>query len=154
MVVTNLFAVIQTLFLAVWFGSMVYSVVVVQQFQFKAEDPEEIEEMGQMMADGSRQRIARLAIIAGISGVMAAITRAVHTPAPGGAWVALMIVKAVLFVVACAAFGFQSWWVWPKRIFARTEEMPGIRRTFFTLSLTMAVTLGAILAIDVVAQSL
>ncbi|WP_460695399.1 hypothetical protein [Nocardia thraciensis] len=151
---TNLFAVIQTLFLAVWFGSMVYSVVVVQRFQFDAGDPEELEEMGQMMADGSRQRILRLAIIAGICGVVAAISRAAHTPAPGGAWIWLMIAKLALFLVACAAFAFQSWWVWPKRIFARTEEMPEIRRTFFALSLTMAVTLGAILAIDVVAQSL
>ncbi|WP_280397097.1 hypothetical protein [Nocardia carnea] len=154
MVVTNLFAVIQTLFLAVWFGSMVYSIVVVQQFQFTAEDPEEYEEVGQMMADGSRQRILRLAIIAGIAGAVAAMSRAMDTPAPSGAWVALMAVKVVLYIGAVTAFAIQSWRIWPKRIFALPGEMPGIRRTFFALSLTMAVLLGAILAIDVVAASL
>jgi len=153
MVLTNVFAVIQTVVLAAWFGSMVYSIVVVQQFQLRAPDPENYEDVGQLMASGSRRRIIRLIVLITISGVGFVITRLHRDPAPSDTWVTLMWVKLVLFALAVCAFTYQSWWVWPRRIFALPAEMPGVRRTFLVTSLFMAVMLGLILAIDVVAAT-
>jgi hypothetical protein len=153
MALTNTFAVIQTVVLAAWFGAMVYSIVMVQQFQLRAADPDEFEDVGQLMASGSRRRILRLAVLIAISGTGLAISRATDTPRPSTEWIVLMCIKLVLFVIACGAFAYQSWWVWPKRVFALPAEMPGVRRTFLITSLVMTVTLGLILAIDVIAAS-
>jgi hypothetical protein len=148
---TIFFAAFQTIILAAWFGSMVYSIVVVQQFQLRAPDPETYEEVGQLMASGSRRRIARLAVLIAVSGTGLAITRLTHDPGPGDTWITLMWVKLALFVLAVSGFAYQSWWVWPRRIFALPAEMPAIRRTFLITSLFMAVMLGGILVTDVVA---
>lgn len=153
MALTNTFAVFQTVVLAAWFGAMVYSIVVVQNFQFHVADPENYEDVGQQMADGSRRRIARLAVLIAISGTAAAISRANVDPGPSTEWVVLMCVKLVLFVIAVGLFAYQSWWVWPQRIFALPAEMPAVRRKFFAISIGMAVALGLILAIDVIAAT-
>jgi hypothetical protein len=154
LVLTTFFAAFQTLILAAWFGSMVYSIVIVQQFQLRAPDPETYEEVGQLMASGSRRRILRLIMLITVSGIGLAITRLTDDPGPGGTWIALMWVKLALFVLAVSAFTYQSWWVWPKRIFALPTEMPRVRRTFLITSLVMAVALGGILIVDVIAAYL
>jgi hypothetical protein len=151
---TTFFAAFQTLILAAWFGSMVYSIVVVQQFQLRAPDPETYEEVGQQMASGSRRRILRLAVLIAISGTALAITRLTDDPGPSATWITLMWVKLALFVVAVSAFAYQSWWVWPRRIFALPAEMASVRRTFLVTSLVMAVALGGILVVDVMAAYL
>jgi hypothetical protein len=153
MLLTNTFAVIQTVVLAAWFGSMVYSIVIVQQFQLRAPDPENYEDVGQQMASGSRRRITRLIVLITISGTGFAITRITADPGPSDTWITLMWVKLVLFVLAVCAFAYQSWWVWPRRIFALPAEMPAVRRTFLITSLFMAVMLGLVLAVDVVAAT-
>ncbi|MBJ8338363.1 MULTISPECIES: hypothetical protein [Antrihabitans] len=153
MALTNTFAVFQTVVLAAWFGAMVYSIVVVQQFQLRVADPESYEDVGQLMASGSRRRILRLAFLIGVSGTGLAISRATADPGPSDTWVVLMCVKLALYVVACSAFAYQSWWVWPRRIFALPAEMPAVRRTFLITSLVMATALGLMLAVDVIAAT-
>jgi hypothetical protein len=106
---------------------------------FKNED--ELEEFTATLAQGARWKVlAGLSIIA-ISGVaLIALAR----PEPMTTrWLVLMTIKCVLFAIATVVFCWTSWWLWPRRIFARPEELPHIRRQFRVVAWTL-LTIAAI----------
>ncbi|OKI20271.1 hypothetical protein A6A25_38030 [Saccharothrix sp. CB00851] len=122
---------------ALWLGSMVYSLVVVQPrvARFFPDDGRR-EEFLLALANGNRWPV--VALIAGIvlTGGTVAITG-------DGAVSAGYTVAVVLDLVAAVVFADVSWRHWPARVFALPEELPGFRRGLTVRTVTMTVLVGA-----------
>jgi putative copper export protein len=121
---------------AVWLGSMVYSLTVVQpRVERFFPDPSRREEFLLTLANGNRRPV--VALIAAL--VLTDLT--IVAVRPGlrlGYGVALL-----LYVLAGAVFAYVSWRHWPARVFALAEELPGLQRRLRRLAWTMLVLVGA-----------
>ena len=51
-------------------------------------------------------------------------------------------------------FAHVSWQLWPERLFAKPEELPGVRRRFRRSALTLTVLIGAGLVLGAAADAL
>ncbi|MFH5228776.1 hypothetical protein [Antrihabitans spumae] len=149
----RIFAVSQAVMLSAWFGIMMYSIIFVQRFQLRSADPDAVEDIFQQIAHGARKMALQTIAVIAVTGTGLAVTRVLITPGPSAEWIVLMCAKLVLFLLACATFVYQSWWVWPKRIFAPPDEMPRVRREFLAAAVVIAVSLGSMIAVDVLAAS-
>lgn len=131
---------------AVWLGSMLYSLLVVQPraARFLAADDDRLEEFLTVLGAGNRRPV--LAIVAGLlaSGVLLA---AVLGPEP--AQVALLTAEGILLVIAAAVFARVSWRLWPRRVFALPSERPAHRAALHRHALTMVALVGAAFALAV-----
>ncbi len=83
----------------------------------------------------------------GASGIVLAAMEIGAAPAPSRLWVALILAKAVVLVVAVGLFAYVSWWLWPARVFAAASELAAVQRRFrsVALLLTGAVAAGVVL---------
>jgi hypothetical protein len=113
---------------AAWFGSMTYSLFVVQPraARFFAGDNDGYERWLVTLAAGNRWRV--LALVTGIAATGLALVL-VDARRVGAAWDLAVVTKTLLLAVALAIFSYISWWHWPRRVFATEAELPALRRT-------------------------
>jgi uncharacterized membrane protein len=124
-----LLAIAHALSSAAWFGSMFYSLTVMQPRakRFFATDAE-YEEFIATIARGARWKVLGAFAIVAITGVLLIV---VARPVPmTTGWLVIVALKCVLFAAAVAIFSYASWRLWPRRIFASPQELPGIQRRF------------------------
>jgi hypothetical protein len=151
---------------AVWLGSMVYSLGVVQPRVGRLfGDPARAEEVYREMAAGNRWRVIALIALLAASGVGLVPLLAGGLPGPHGEasraglagergdawWWTLIAAKAGLLVAAAAGFWWVSWRGWPARVFALPAELPALHRRFRRVALVMTGLVGAAFVLGVVA---
>lgn len=127
---------------AVWLGSMVYSLGVVQpRIGRLFPDPVRAEEVYRELAAGNRWRVVTLIVLLAGSGAGSAAVMAASGPRPAAWWIAVGL-KAGLTVVAAACFWWVSWRGWPARVFALPAELPAAQRRFRRVALIMTALVG------------
>lgn len=126
--------------LAVWSGSMAYSLVIVQPRLVRAlgHDDDLVEHLLFVMGANNRRPV--VAIIVGLFLTLAAIA---VTRDLGTAGTALVVAEAALLATATAVFANVSWRLWPARVFALPEERPGHRRALRRHGIAMTGLAGA-----------
>jgi hypothetical protein len=106
---------------AIWLGSMVYSLLVVQPRVARFfPDESRREEFLLALAHGNRWRVVALVGVLMLSAVAVILT-----------WPRVMTGYAtalVLYAAAAAVFVNVSWRHWPSRVFALPDELAGFRR--------------------------
>lgn len=144
-VLRAVFVVAHTGAAAVWLGAMAYSLAVVQP-RAQAFLGERYERFARTLAAGARWKVLGLVAALALSGG-GLIGLEVADDGPGGFWWTLVAVKAALLLAAVALFAYVSWWLWPSRLFASPERLPGLQRRFahVAVALTAVVTAGLIL---------
>lgn len=133
---------------AVWLGAMVYSLWVVQPRAAAAlDDPEAF---SVALAAGARWKVVSICAVLAASGAgLIAIEDGAST-----AWTVLALLKVALLIVALALFWHVSWHMWPARLFALPEELPGHRRRFRAVAFGLTAVVGLAFVAGTVAQSL
>jgi hypothetical protein len=132
---------------AVWFGSMAYSLFVVQPRVGRLLPTDTAEDVYRELANGNRWRVVALIAVLALSGMGLVL-------APDGRpalWWALVGAKAVLLIAATALFWWVSWRGWPRRVFALPEEVPAVQRRFRLVAITMCGLVGSGFALGVLA---
>jgi hypothetical protein len=121
---------------AVWLGSMVYSLMVVQPRvdRFFA-DHERREEFLVTLANGNRWRVVALIAALVLTDLAILITRPELRLGYG--------IALPFYLVAGGLFMHVSWRHWPARVFALPEELPGFQSRLRRLAWTMLVLVGA-----------
>jgi len=119
----------------VWIGAMAFSVFVLHP---RAErffnGSSTFEDFIFTVVHGARWKV-----VAGIAGIVAsgiALTLQI-APRAAGAWGWIVGAKTSLFLVSAALFVYVSWVLWPRRVFASVEELPGVRRRFWWVGVVM-----------------
>ena len=119
---------------AVWLGSMVYSLMVVQpRVERFFPGPERREEFLLTLANGNRRPVVALIAALVLTGLGLLALR------PG----ARLVVALLLYLLAAALFAHVSWRHWPARVFALPGELPGYQRRLRRLAWTMLALVGA-----------
>jgi hypothetical protein len=139
---------------ALWLGSMVYSLGVVQPRVGRLfADPVRAEDVYRELAAGNRWRVVALIVTLVGSGIgLAALAAGDRGDrAADGWWWALIAVKGALAIVAAACFWWVSWRGWPARVFALPAELPALQRRFRRVALVMTGLVGAAFVLGVVA---
>jgi uncharacterized membrane protein len=141
-----LFAVAHLVLAACWFGSMLYSLVVVQPkvARFFADDTRR-EEFVTTLAHGNRWRV--VVLIAALILTAAGVVLTGRRPAAVGYGVA-----AVLYLGAAAVFANVSWRHWPSRVFALPAELPGYRRQLARQAWAMLLLVGTAFVVALAAS--
>jgi hypothetical protein len=135
---------------AVWLGSMVYSLGVVQpRIGRLFGDAAKAEDVYRELAAGNRWRVVALIGFLGLSG--AALVPLLSDDRGDGRWWTLIAAKAGLLVVAAGCFWWVSWRGWPARVFALPAELPALHRRFRRVALLMTALIAAALALGVLA---
>lgn len=133
---------------AVWLGSMVYSLGVVQpRIGRLFPDPAKAEDVYRELAAGNRWRVVAMIVLLGLSGAALPLD-------PGDRdtwWWVLIAAKAVLLLAAAAGFWWVSWRGWPLRVFALPPELPGLQRRFRRVAVTMTGLVGLAFVLGVLA---
>jgi hypothetical protein len=129
-------AVVHLTIAAVWLGSMVYSLGVVQPrvARFFA-DEERREDFLVRLAHGNRWPVVGLVGVLMLSAVLVMIT----SPRV----LAGYAVAIALYAGAAAVFVNVSWRHWPSRVFALPEELAGFRRRLRVQAWAMLALVGA-----------
>ena len=133
---------------AVWLGSMLYSLAIVQPraTRFLATDDDALEEFLTVLGAGNRRPV--VAIVAGLFATLAAVTL---LEPPSTAQAALFAAEAVALVAAAAVFARVSWRLWPRRVFALPEERPAHRTALHRHAIAMVALVGTAFALVVAA---
>jgi hypothetical protein len=140
---------------ALWLGAMAYSLFVVQPKLARmvavdtsaAEDAERAEDAQRILAHGNRWPVTGLIGLLWASG----IALAALAPERSAGWWFVLAGKAALLAGATALFWWISWRGWPRRVFALPAELPGLRRRFRLIALSMFGLVGAAYALGVAA---
>jgi hypothetical protein len=131
-----LFAIAHLTIAAVWLGSMVYSLAVVQPKVARFfDDIQRREEFITTLAQGNRWRVVGL-----IVALIATAAATIVTTSRAAIGYAVVI---GLYAVASAIFVYISWRHWPARVFARPEDLPWLHRQFRFLARTMLALVAA-----------
>jgi hypothetical protein len=134
---------------AVWLGSMVYSLGVVQpRIGRLFGEPARAEEVYRELAAGNRWRVLVLIVVLAGSGAGLA---ALQADGRAAWWWALTGAKAALAIAAAACFWWVSWRGWPARVFALPAELPALHRRFRRVALVMTWLVGAAFVLGIVA---
>jgi hypothetical protein len=121
---------------AVWLGSMVYSLVVVQpRVERFFPDAEHREEFLVTLAHGNRRPVVALVTALLVTDLAILVMR---PDVRLGFGIAL-----VLHLLAGSVFAHVSWRHWPARVFAVAEELPGFQHRLRLLAWTILVLVGA-----------
>jgi uncharacterized membrane protein len=135
----------------VWIGAMVFSVFILhpRAERFFASSAE-FEDFIFSVVHGARYKVlAGVAAIAA-SGVALALTHA----GAGQPWILLVAAKVVLLLVSLALFLHVTFTLWPRRVFAREDELPAVRRRFWWIGVVMIVCNTANMGLGVLARAL
>lgn len=151
-VVRSVAAVVHALAGAAWFGSMIYSLMVVQP-RAKAffNDDSRFEEFVATLARGARWKVLSafgIVLVSGLALIPVSATRPLR-----GWWLALLVTKMVLLAAALAVFCYASWYLWPSRIFAAPDEVPLIQRRFRRVGVALIILVGLAFALGVIAHA-
>jgi hypothetical protein len=121
---------------AVWLGSMIYSLTVVQP-RVDRFFPDHVhrEEFLLTLAQGNRRPVVALVAALLTTDLAVLVSR---PEVRLGYCIAL-----VLYLLAGAVFVHVSWRHWPARVFALPEELPGFQRRLRQLAWTMLGLVGA-----------
>jgi Flp pilus assembly protein TadB len=116
---------------AIWFGSMSYSLTVVQpKVATFFPDAEDREPFLVLLAHGNRWKVAGLVAVLIVTGLAVAVI--------SGRLVAIgYAIALLLYAAAAGIFWYVSWRHWPARIFAVSEELPSFQRRLRALATTM-----------------
>jgi hypothetical protein len=145
---TVLLALIHTGIGAVWLGSMVYSLGVVQPRIGRLFDsPARAEDVYRELAAGNRWRVVAMIVFLGLSGAALAFSGGDRSTT----WWALVAAKAALLLAAAALFWWVSWRGWPARVFALPAELPGLQSRFRRVALLMTGLVGLAFTLGVLA---
>src|SRR5262245_47002825 len=153
MIFTLCLSVLHGLAGAAWFGAMFYSLTVLQPRAAAFFDkPAQFEEFIAAVSHGARWKVLSAFAIVGLSGfgLLALLWPASASPV----WWTLIGVKIVLFLTALGVFIHTSWRLWPARILALVEEIPGYQRKFGLVGRTMIALIGLALALGIAAHRL
>src|SRR5262245_15698980 len=148
-----LFAVGHVLAGAAWFGSMFYSLTVLQPraARFFAT-PGQFEEFIAVVSAGARWKVLAAFAFVAVTGLALLV---LGRPGPvSSLWWALVGAKLGLFLAALAVFWYVSWRLWPARVVALPEEVPGIQRRFRRIGWSMIVLVGLNLVLGIIAHRL
>lgn len=129
---------------ALWWGSMAYSLFVVQPRLGRMVGDPRVEDTQRELAHGNRWPVVGLIAVLWLSGL-----GLVLVDTGSGWWWAGVAVKAGLLAAATALFWWVSWRGWPRRVFALPAELPGLQRRFRSVALAMFGLVGAALAVGV-----
>ncbi|GAA1039046.1 hypothetical protein GCM10009557_56670 [Virgisporangium ochraceum] len=133
---------------AVWLGSMVYSLGVVQpRIGRLFGDPAKAEDVYRELAAGNRWRVVAMIVFLGLSGAALILGGGDRTTT----WWALIAAKVALLLAAAALFWWVSWRGWPARVFALPEELAPLQRRFRRTAIVMTALVGLAFALGVVA---
>jgi len=133
----SLLAIAHLTLAASWFGSMLYSLTVVQpKVALFLPDEQRREELLTTLAQGNRWKVLPLIGALMLTAAGVALT-ASATVATG------YLVALALYAAAAAVFVNVSWRHWPARVFALPEELPGFRRSLTIQARTILVLVGA-----------
>jgi hypothetical protein len=133
---------------ALWFGSMAYSLFVVQpRIATMMSDPARAEEVYRTLAAGNRWRVVGLIAALWVTG---GVLVAFHNGPTGTGWWLAIGAKVLLLAAASGLFWWVSWRGWPRRVFALPAELPAEQARFRRVALTMAALVGAAFAIGAV----
>jgi hypothetical protein len=131
-----------------WFGSMAYSLFVVQPRLARAlGGPVRAEDAYRELAAGNRWRVVGLIAVLALSGAGLAV---LHDGRSAAWWLAVAA-KGGLLVAASALFWWVSWRGWPRRVFALPAEIPAEQARFRRVALVMAAFVGTAFVVGVVA---
>ena len=126
---------------AMWFGSMAYSLFVVQpRIAALMPDAAEAEEVYRTLAAGNRWRVVGLIAALWVTGGGLV---ALHNGPTGTAWWLAIGGKVLLLAAASGLFWWVSWRGWPRRVFALPAELPAEQARFRRVALAMAAFVGA-----------
>lgn len=132
---------------ALWWGSMAYSLFVVQpRLDRMVGDPARVEDAQRELAQGNRWPVVGMIAVLWLSGLGLVL---VEAGSDGWWWWAGVAVKAALLGAATALFWWVSWRGWPRRVFALPAELPGLQRRFRLVALGMFGLVGVALATGV-----
>jgi hypothetical protein len=124
---------------AAWFGALVYRTFFVDPKALEFfDDGSGYERFSLDLAHGMRRVVLAALLTSGLSGFALVGLRW----SPNDGWLALMIGKAGLWVIAFAVFAYISWVFWPRRVFATADEWVAIRRHGLALSMLMIAIAG------------
>jgi len=140
-------AILHALAAGAWFGSLYFSYAFLYPRAARFfESSRRFEEF--VATINFRQRywiIAGFTLIA-LSGIgLAAAPTLVLSPAARS----LLIAKAGLFVASFALFGYTSWVLWPRRLFAGSADLARIQRQFRTIGITQLTLATLMMALGV-----
>jgi hypothetical protein len=149
---TLLLAAVHALTGAAWLGAMIYSLTVLQPRAIRFFDgPERFEEFITVVSHGARRKVLAVFAITAVTGLGLVLLR----PGPVSAvWVVLVVLKTVLLVASLVLFVYVSWRMWPARVLALPEEIPGLQRQFRRAGLTMIALVGLNFLLGILAQRL
>jgi uncharacterized membrane protein len=134
-------AVVHGLVGAVWLGSMAFSLFILQP---RARDyfgnESDLEAFFATVGHGARWKVLSALGVMAVTGIALAVVRWPHPESTW--WFMLVGAKVVLFAAALGLFIHISWHLWPARLFASSQELPRLQRTFRRAGLTMVALAG------------
>ena len=136
---------------AAWFGSMFYSLTVLQPraARFFAT-PGQFEAFITAVSAGARWKVLGAFTFMGVTGLGLLVLR--WPASQSSSWLAVVAAKVVLFLAALVVFWYVSWRLWPARVLALPEEVPGLQRRFRRVGWAMIVLVGLNIVLGVVAH--
>ena len=136
---------------AAWFGSMFYSLMVLQPGVRRFFDTQgEREAFVATVSHGGRQKILLAIFLVAATGLLLCSIKGVGKSS--GLWLGLIITKALLTLGALGLFAYGSWVLWPARILASSADMPGFQRRFRLLGMTILLLVAVAFAAGIVAN--
>ena len=121
----------------IWVGVMVFSIFVLHpraEIYFTSDT--DFEDFIFTVVHGARWKVASGILAILVSGVGLAVWPG-HAFRDNDLWLALFGLKLLLFTVAAGSFIYVSWVLWPKRSFAKAEELPAIKSHFMRVGIVM-----------------
>jgi hypothetical protein len=135
--VSRVLLVAHLVLVATWFGSMAYSLGVVQPKVAKFfPDERRLEDFLLVLAHGNRWKVVGLLALITVTCVAVVITASARTVAVGYA------ASLVLYAAAGIVFAHVSWRHWPTRVFALPAELAGFRRRLRVQAVAMLALVG------------
>lgn len=133
---------------AAWFGAMFYSFSVLHpRAKVYFRDVGRFEDFIAFIAAGARYKVLGGAAFIAVSGIVLLLYR----EDAATLWWLIMAGKTVLLSIALFIFAYASWWLWPERLFASAEEIPGLQRKFATVAVSLIVIVTLCFALSVLA---
>lgn len=135
---------------AAWFGSMFYSIFVLQPRLCRYFDkPAERERFLLALSHGARWHMIAAITLVALSGLgLLTMPRERMTDA----WLILIGIKTALLIGSTILFWRISWYWWPARLFALEAELPAFQRRFHFGAATMLVLVGLNATVGVVTR--